>query len=174
MKTLDPETPFQAQEFLKAFHYTQRGMGEMIQLRGLRFLHRDKKWWESVKTAHLFAENYVDQALEFRKEFLVSKDKNGARSSDDDGKHRYILLHEMAKETDNRDDLRNQIIHVFLAGHDSSAITIGHAIFHLSRNPEIWRKLHAEVSTSTGNFTFESLKNLHYLQYIIRESMTIP
>lgn len=77
----------------------------------------------------------------------------------------------MAKQTDNRDDLRQQILHVFLAGHDSSAVTTGNAIFHLSRNPEVWKKLRSEIlSEGEKPLTFESLKTLHYLQYIIKES----
>lgn len=77
----------------------------------------------------------------------------------------------MAKQTDNRDDLRQQILHVFLAGHDSSAIATGNAIFHLSQNPEVWKKLRSEIlSEGEKPLTFERLKPLHYLKYIIKES----
>ncbi|KAF4621708.1 hypothetical protein G7Y89_g14497 [Cudoniella acicularis] len=178
MNTLSVETPFQTQKFLDAFHYAQRGMGLRIQLRKLRIFYRDRKWTESIEVAHAFADRYVDKALEFRKRFLESQiDDPVAKDPlphESDNGHRYVLLEEMAKETNNRIELRNQVIHVFLAGHDSSAITIGHAIFHLCRNPEKWDKLHAEVlAAGDKHFTFVSLKNLKYLQYVIKETLRL-
>ncbi|KAF7885209.1 hypothetical protein EAF00_011027 [Botryotinia globosa] len=38
----------------------------------------------------------------------------------------------MAKETDDRRELRNQTLQVFLAGHEATAIGVGNAIFWLS------------------------------------------
>ena len=171
MHTLDPETPFGTTEFLKAFHYCQSGMGMRIQMGRLRFLHRDKKWYKSIQIAHAFADRYVDKALAYRENFLA-RQKNNNTEKDDDSEGRYILLHEMAKESDDRVELRSQIIQVFLAGHDSSAITITNIMFHLCRNPEKWAKLRKEVSTVSGKgeLTFETLKEMHYLQFIIKES----
>lgn len=115
--------------------------------------------------------------MDFRRSYLAAQaekekvDDSDAEENDDNATSRYVLLHEMAKHTDSRDELRNQILHVFIAGHESSAITIANAIFHLCRNPEIWKKLRSEIlSEGDKPFTFESLKNLHYLQYIIKES----
>lgn len=80
----------------------------------------------------------------------------------------------MAMQTDNRNELRNQILHVFLAGHESSAITIGNALFQLSRNPSVWEKLRREVieahGTSISSFTHDNLRKLKHLQNVIKES----
>ncbi|TGO49923.1 hypothetical protein BCON_0196g00150 [Botryotinia convoluta] len=129
---------------------------------------------------HSFADRYVDKAMEFRRSYLAARDEDervddsDAEKDDDNDNHRYVLLHEMAKQTGSRDDLRNQILHVLLAGHESSAITIGNAIFHLCRNPEMWKKLRSEIlSEGDKPFTFESLKNLHYLQYVIKETLRL-
>lgn len=103
----------------------------------------------------MFADRYVDKAMEFRRSYLAARDEHkkadGSDAEDDDenDNHRYVLLHEMAKQTGSRDDRRDQILHVFLAGRESSATMIGNAVFHLCRNPEMW-------------------KNLNYLQYIIK------
>ncbi|THV45304.1 hypothetical protein BGAL_0505g00020 [Botrytis galanthina] len=182
MNTLSPETTFQTEECLAAFDYAIRGMGIRFQLGSLRFLYWDKKWYKSIKITHSFADRYVDKAMEFRRSYLDARKErkkekvkdSDSEGGDDNGNHRHVLLHEMAKQTGSRDDLRNQILHVFLAGHESSAITIGNAIFHLCRNPEMWKKLRSEIlSEGDKPFTFESLKNLHYLQYIIKETLRL-
>jgi cytochrome P450 len=167
---LSDETPFKTQEFLDAFHYAQQGMGTRIQMRNFKFLYRDKKWWEAIEISHDFAYTYVDKALAFRGRYLESKVLEKKGVSEDDEKHRYVLLAEIAKETDDRDYLRSQIMHIFIAGHDSTAITVGHVFFLLSRHPEVYEKLHAEVNALNEEFTFESLKSMHYLQYVIKES----
>jgi len=178
MNTLSPNTSFQSEEFLNAFHYAQRGMGIRVQLRSLRFLYQDNKWRESIAIAHAFADQYVDKAIEFRKSFMAKRELKTESGElmdtcdeDETFGRRYILLHEMAKETDNREELRNQIIHVFLAGHDATAITIGNAIFHLCRSVRQWEKIRMEVlAAGDAQLSFESLKNMHYLQYVIKES----
>ncbi|TGO42060.1 hypothetical protein BHYA_0013g00640 [Botrytis hyacinthi] len=83
----------------------------------------------------------------------------------------------MAMQTNNRNELRSQIPHVFLAGHESSAITIGNSLFQLSRNPSVWEKLRQEVleahGTSISSFTHDNLRKLKYLQNIIKETLRL-
>ena len=168
MEALSPDTPFQTQQFLDAFHYAQRGMGKRMQMGIFMFLHHDPKWYNSIKIAHTFADKYVDKALQFRSAWLRDQKKNG---SQEDDKERYVLLQEIAKETDNPLELRSQILHVFLAGHDSTATTISNAIFHLCRHQDKWHKFRAEVlAIGDAPLTFELLKSMHYLQSVIKES----
>jgi cytochrome P450 len=151
-------------------------MGMRFVLGKLRFLYRDRKWNESIKIVHAFIDRYVDKAIDFGRNYLAEqtmKKLSREEEEEEDGQ-RYVLLQEMAKETDNRDELRNQILHVLLAGHDSSGIAIGNAIFFLCRNPRVWEKLRAEVLAVGSNpFTFEGLKNMHYLQYVVRETLRL-
>lgn len=139
------------------------------------FLYRDKKWYEAIEVAHEFADAYVNQALEFRQRYLQQIEKGTLSDGDNEvggnegGRH--VLLHEMAKQTDNREELRHQILHIFMAGHDTTAVTISNAVFHLSRHPEIWKKLRVEIlAAGDEELTFESLKQRHYLQYVVKES----
>ncbi|KAF7895670.1 uncharacterized protein EAF01_009632 [Botrytis porri] len=70
--------------------------------------------------------------------------------------------------------IRGMIIRPQLGSHESSAITIGNAIFNLCRNPEMWKKFRSEIlSEGDKPFTFEPLKNLHYLQYVIKETLRL-
>ncbi|KAK3322707.1 cytochrome P450 [Apodospora peruviana] len=178
MNILNEKEPERSQEFLDAFHYAQKGTGRRLQLGKLAFLYRDKKYYESIKVAHAFADYYVDKAIEYRKRRLAAAEKGDSGLSDDDTPgRRVVLLHDMAMETDNRVDLRNQIMHVFLAGHESSAITIGNALFQLCRNPEKWQKLRKEVLTlgspDSTTLTVEKVKGCKYLTNIIRETVRL-
>jgi len=100
---------WQSEEFLDAFHYAQKGTARRLQLGKLAFLYRDQKYYESIKVAHAFADRYVDKALEYRRTHLAVKKENV--SDDDTPGRKVVLLHDMAMETDNRVDLRNQILH---------------------------------------------------------------
>lgn len=112
MRILDVKEPERSQEFLDAFHYAQQGTGKRFQLGKFAFLYRDKKYYESIKVAHAVADYYVDKAIEYRRTHLAMKDDKVASLWEDDIPGRNIvLLHEMAMETDNRKDLRNQILH---------------------------------------------------------------
>ena len=79
---------------------------------------------------------------------------------DQQPKH-YILLDEMAKVTKDETDLRYQILNVFLAGHESTAIALGSIFFHLAWNPIAWQQIRSEV-TAIGSvtLTFELLKSM--------------
>ncbi|TGO52683.1 hypothetical protein BOTNAR_0317g00080 [Botryotinia narcissicola] len=73
MDMLSPEQPVRTQEFLDAFHYGQFGTGRRLQLGKLAFLYRDKKYYDSIKVAHAFADFYVDKAIEYRADRLYSQ-----------------------------------------------------------------------------------------------------
>lgn len=111
MNILNEHEPVRSQEFLDAFHYAQKGTGRRLQLGKLAFLYRDKKYEESVKVAHHFADYYVDKAIEYRQNYLGAKGRKGTAFDDDMPGQRVVLLHDMAMATDNRKDLRNQILH---------------------------------------------------------------
>jgi hypothetical protein len=112
MNIVNPKGLKHSQDFLDAFHYTQRGTARRFQLGKLVFLHRDKKYYGSIKVAHEFADYYVDKALEYRRCQLKSNNlgiKNEPKNYDKS--HRLVLVHAMGMENDNRKDLRNPILH---------------------------------------------------------------
>ncbi|CAG8958276.1 hypothetical protein HYFRA_00000631 [Hymenoscyphus fraxineus] len=176
-KLVYEKTPTASQEFLDAFHYAQQGTGRRLQLGKLAFLYRDRKWRESVKVAHAFADRYVDKAIEYRRSRLAAQDAKVGdmdEAGDDEPGKRYVLLHEMAMQTDNRENLRNQIMHVFLAGHESSAISIGNALFQLARHPLKWERLREEVLAGGEEpLTVDRLKGMDYLQGVVKETLRL-
>jgi cytochrome P450 len=171
MGTLNDSTPWKGQEFLDAFHYAMKGTGIRFQLRGLRFLYRDRKWNESLKTVHAFVDSYVEKALAHPDSQPTPQESDLDEKAEGAKRERYILLDKMAKQTKDRVELRYQALHVFMAGHDSSSITVANALFYLCRHPAVYQKLRTEMlSAGDEALTFESLKSLRYLQHIVKES----
>ena len=171
MDSLLPYTSTESKRFLDAIKYAQYGTGRRVMLGRFRFLYRDRKYWEACKTIHTFADKFVNKAIEYRN----SLDPTEKITINAGGFGRYLFLNELAKETGDKKELRDQLLNVFLAGHDSTAVVLSHLFFSLSRHPNVWEKLRAEVMVpGPAKPSFESLKDMTYLRYCINESSCHP
>ena len=84
--------------------------------------------------------------------------------------HRICLLDEMAKETQDRIDLRHQILSVFSPAHDGTSIILSNVFSHLARNPSVWSQLRTEIlPTKHSPLTYHLLKSYKCLDYVLRE-----
>ncbi len=75
----------------------------------------------------------------------------------------------------SRKQLRDEVINVFLAGHDTTAITLSWSFYALSKHPEIQRKLVKELRDVLGASlpTMEKFKDLKYTRQVILESLRL-
>lgn len=81
------------------------GIGNRLRKGKLLFLHwPDESWLEAIRIVHEFVDFYIDKAIERQQIQDTNKPKEPER---------YILLHEMAKQTQDRLDLRSQILSVY-------------------------------------------------------------
>ncbi len=69
----------------------------------------------------------------------------------------------------------NEVIALFAAGHETTANTITWTLYLLSRNPEIMSKLQQEIDHVLGKrpATMDDLRQLKYTEMVIKESMRI-
>ena len=161
-----------AQKFLEAFDYAMFGSGFQIALGPLKFLYRDPKWHESCKTTHGFADKYVDKALEYRQS-LQSTKRNGTEPGD--RQQRHILLHGMAEQTNDKTELRNQILQALMAAQETTAVLISNVFFLLSRHPLVWQRLRKEIiALGDSVLDVDNLQNLKYLRNVLNESESLP
>lgn len=115
---------------------------------------------------HAFIDKYVMKALD-----TVPFTDNKEPIHLDEPHKQYILLNEMAKAIKDPAELRYQILNVFLGGHESTAIALSNIFFHLARNASVYQKLRAEVlALGTTPLTFELLRSLKYLRFVVCES----
>src|SRR5207245_6297953 len=71
--------------------------------------------------------------------------------------------------------LRDEVITLFLAGHETTALTLAWSWYLLGKNTDIEEKFHAELDEVLGdrNPTFADLPRLKYTEKIAKESMRL-
>jgi cytochrome P450 len=98
-------------------------------------------------------------------------------SGDDKGDLLSMLL--QARDDDDRamDDkqLRDELMTIFLAGHETTAMAMTWTWYLLMEHPEVMTRLKAEVDAALGDrpATMADLANLKYAEMVIKESMRL-
>ena len=90
------------------------------------------KQWQVV---HRFFDFYVDNAL------LGTKDKK-----QDHLKDRHTVINMLVHQTSDRLEIRNQAIQAMKGAQDTLPMLLSNTLFCLSRHPDIWGRLRAEVA----------------------------
>jgi cytochrome P450 len=70
-------------------------------------------------------------------------------------------------------DLCEQLRTLLVAGHETTATTMVWALFHLHREPEVLRRLRAEVQAAGGDATPLELARLPYLDAVCQETLRL-
>ncbi len=78
-------------------------------------------------------------------------------------------------ETMTDQQLRDEAVTLFAAGHETSSNALAWMLFLLAQNPEILKKLRLEIGTVLGDRTptFEELRKLTYTMQVIQEGMRL-
>jgi cytochrome P450 len=79
-----------------------------------------------------------------------------------------------AGEMEDR-QLRDEAITLLVAGHETTAVSLGWTLYAISRHPEVARKLRAEVDDVLGDraATSEDVPKLRFTDWCVRESMRL-
>ncbi|RAO64659.1 uncharacterized protein BHQ10_000671 [Talaromyces amestolkiae] len=153
--------------FAQNFDISQKGLAIRTRLGPLMFLYRDKKFFQSTVEARQYVHRFVQKAIAYR----AAVDA-GAES--EDLAPRYVFLHELSKQTQDQKALTDQLLNILLAGRDTTASLLTTTFFILARRPDVWKKLRAEVLILKGRRpSFEDLKSLKYLKWVINESLRL-
>lgn len=121
------------------------------------------KFRECIKWVHEFVDKHVDEALKSR--------QNDNEKSEKDERRR-CFLQEIARLSDDKRVVRDELLTIFFAGRDSTAATLTNLFFELSRRRDVWQRLHQEVAQKLGGIppSFSQLKEMTYLQQCVNES----
>lgn len=119
-------------------------------------------------------QKFVDYFVKLR----LSRDDEKTIGTTSSGKPRFVLLDELAKETQDPLTLRSETLHIMIAGRDTSAALLGWVFYFLARNPAAFRRLRDEAITLFGtepteNLNFNSLWAFVYLHHCINESLRV-
>jgi cytochrome P450 len=158
-------------KFAEAMNYVQEYISYRFRLKALHKLMPNKKFLEGCTIIKTFADRFVQQVLSPEyKPPVVSKEQ----------KEKYVLLNELVKETRDPIELRDQVLHILLAGRDTTAAMLSWCIALLARHPEDFARIRAAVISQFGTTnnpisepTFESLKACKELTYLMYESLRL-
>ncbi|KAK7914389.1 hypothetical protein PG985_012092 [Apiospora marii] len=129
------------------------------------WLLNSKEFKEHCDTIHDFAGSIVAERLANKTE-KAEKTRSGGR---------YNLLSELAKETQDARELRNETLHVLIAGRDTTGCLLGWVFYFLARHPAVYERLREAVLAQFGahQADFRALNNFNYIQWVINESLRI-
>lgn len=99
------------------------------------------------------------------------------RSGEDQGDLLSMLLNARDEDGSQLSDrqLRDEVMTIFLAGHETTALTLSWVWYLLAQNPDAEKKFHAEIDeVCEGRLpTMDDLARLPYTEKIARESMRL-
>lgn len=157
--------------FAKAFNHAQQDIvtrtrfGIFYPFIGKKTVSEGEK---SIKICHAYIDKWVDDAVRFHEQR-----EKAAQAGDNEktaGEDRYVFIHELAKQTQDKKRIRDELINILLAGRDTTASLLSNMFFEIAKRPEIWQKLQEEVATLEGRMpTYEQLRGLKYVKWCLNE-----
>ncbi|KAL4883334.1 cytochrome P450 [Aspergillus karnatakaensis] len=149
-------------------------------------LRSSREFKRNLKTVHEFIDGYVAKALASYKaeeereaeEKRQLQGKGNAEEGEGEGEggeeKRYIFLRELSRQTTDPLALRWETLNVLIAGRDTTAVLLSNTWFMLSRRPDIWTKLKAQLTSLDGTApTYQQLTELKYVRWILLETLRL-
>ncbi|KAG6118006.1 hypothetical protein E4U14_007320 [Claviceps sp. LM454 group G7] len=163
------EQSTQGEELLAACYQSLAGISKRRHATNKLGLLFDTSFCDNVNKVHTFVDRQVTRALS------AADSKTGsAERLMNQGGERYVLLDQAAKHIQNPVELRYEMMNVFLPAFESISVVLANALFHLARNPSIWRDLRQQaVGLGEQPLTFELLKSLSSFRYVMLESLRL-
>lgn len=155
-------------DLTKASREAQLGVERRFLLGAFANIVPQRALYRSVEKIHSYVDPHVEKAIRERR-----LQKNTEKDDvEDGGKH--VFLRELAKLTDDRLILRDQLLGIFFAGRDTTAALLANLFFVLARNADVWQRLREEITSllQSRQPTLDELKKLKYLSFCLNESQT--
>lgn len=174
--------PVDSMTFLKAFQTVLKGLEIRIVLGRLRVLLPQREWKFSCRITHRYLDHYINKAVLLHNhqqdesppkvKAEHSKTSSSAANEDIGAKQRpRSLLQGLMEQTDDKIEIRNQIIQAMMAAQDTTSVLLSNTIFLLSRHPDVWTRLRNEILSpdATIPLTLSVLNSLSFLRNILHE-----
>ncbi|KAF2759075.1 cytochrome P450 [Pseudovirgaria hyperparasitica] len=136
------------------------GSGLRLALGPFAFLVPKTNWLKSRDVVRSLANKYIEQAL-----CSISPEKSQTQG-------RLSFPRYLADKAISRPEAIDQVLNLSIANMATTAIHLSNCLFILSRRPDIWQLLQAEVA-ALPNFTFDSLRTLKAMRNLLLEALRL-
>ncbi|KAE9612863.1 Cytochrome P450 97B2 [Lupinus albus] len=135
---------------------------------------RQRKFQRDLKIINDCLDELIRNAKESRQETDVEKLQQRDYLNLKDASLLRFLVDMRGADVDDR-QLRDDLMTMLIAGHETTAAVLTWAVFLLAQNPDKMKKAQAEVDSVLGSDkpTYESLKQLQYIRLIVVESLRL-
>ncbi|XP_015076635.1 cytochrome P450 97B2, chloroplastic-like isoform X1 [Solanum pennellii] len=135
---------------------------------------RQRKFQSDLKVINDCLDGLIKNAKETRQETDVEKLQQRDYLNLKDASLLRFLVDMRGVDVDDR-QLRDDLMTMLIAGHETTAAVLTWAVFLLAQHPVKMKKAQSEIDAvlGQGRTTFESLKKLEYLRLIVVESLRL-
>lgn len=135
---------------------------------------RQRKFQYDLKVINDCLDGLIKNAKETRQETDVEKLQQRDYANLKDASLLRFFVDMRGADVDDR-QLRDDLMTMLIAGHETTAAVLTWSIFLLSQNPSKMKKAQAEIDAvlGKGRVTFDSLKKLEYIRLIVVESLRL-
>ncbi|CAN1337309.1 Cytochrome P450 97B2, chloroplastic [Linum perenne] len=135
---------------------------------------RQRKFHGDLKTINDCLDELIKNAKETRQEADVEKLQQRDYLNLKDASLLRFLVDMRGVDVNDR-QLRDDLMTMLIAGHETTAAVLTWAVFLLAQNPSKMKKAQAELDSVLGQEkpTFESLKKLEYIRLIVIEALRL-
>ena len=140
------------------------GIGIRVRLADLAWLYNPAKFRIACKGVRDWAAFFAGKALKYKDE--VGEDK---------ASEKYSFIIDLWKEMRDEELVRDQLLHILVAGRDSTASLLSWTLFHLVRNRDVLEKLKQEVSflPAESDITRGQIQRLPFLRCCLNETLRL-
>ncbi|MCJ1398937.1 hypothetical protein MMC11_002138 [Xylographa trunciseda] len=152
-----------ARQFAESFMRGQVSIGQKARWGSIANLFVDSRFKQDCNFVHDFVDSFVEKGLAYRASDAPEK-------ADD----RYVFCYELMKQTQDKVQIRSELLNILLAGRDTTASLLSDLWFELARRPDIWAKLRVEVDDLGGQKpTYTQIKDMKYLRFVLNECLRL-
>ncbi|MES3516428.1 MAG: cytochrome P450 [Natronomonas sp.] len=157
--TIDDETTTAVQEALEP-------LGARFEPDAVRFLL--PSW---IPTSENRSFSAAIETLETILDEIVAERRESDYENGDDLLSVLLQAQDRGEQTDGQ--MRDELVTMLLAGHDTTALTLTYTLFLLDRNPEVRSELYAEFDDIDGRPGFHTARKMDYTDRVLKEAMRL-
>lgn len=155
--------------FTEFFEYVSLGLSKRVLFGKLATIIPDPKFMEGIRALRDFTESFVTRAM--AEQESSSKGTQIPATSEHTNRERYVFLNEIIKTEFDKERIISELLSILLAGRDTTAGLLSLVFYTLVRHPGVLQKLREEIKQELGTTppSFEQLKDLRYLNWVVKE-----